>query len=100
MLIRIVRMTFQPEKVGRFLAIFKGSKKQIRSFPGCRELQLHRDVNKDNVYITYSIWENQDALEAYRTSDLFKSVWPKTKVLFLEKPVAFSNKIVEKIKNQ
>jgi len=40
MLIRIVRMTFQEEKVAAFLENFESNKKKIRSFPGCRHLEL------------------------------------------------------------
>ena len=97
MLIRIVRMTFRPDKVSQFLSIFDSSKNKIRSFPGCMVLELHRDHNAKNIFITYSIWENEKALNSYRQSELFRSVWPETKILFLEKPFAFSNVIIEKI---
>jgi len=39
---------------------------------------------------TYSIWENEEALEVYRQSELFQNVWSQTKVLFQGKPQAFS----------
>jgi len=96
-LIRIVRMTFQPDKVADFLTIFNESKNKIRSFPGCRELQLHKDAHTDNIYITYSKWENEQALTAYRNSELFGRVWPMTKVLFLKSPIAFSNVKIEEV---
>ena len=97
MLIRIVRMTFKPEKTLQFLSIFEASKNKIRNFPGCMQLELHKDYNADNIFITFSIWEDEKALNAYRESDLFRLVWPETKILFLEKPVAFSNMIIEKV---
>lgn len=90
-------MTFRPDKVSQFLSIFESSKNKIRSFPGCMDLELHRDHNAKNIFITYSIWENEKALNSYRNSELFRSVWPETKILFLEKPIAFSNVIIEKI---
>lgn len=90
MLIRIVRMTFQEEKVGDFLTIFNNSKRKIRAFPGCRHLELLRDLDQPNIYLTYSHWDGPEALEAYRQSELFKSTWAVTKVLFGEKAVAFS----------
>lgn len=98
MLIRIVRMTFKEEEVDNFLQVFNKSKHKIRSFPGCRHLELHRDYNKDNVYVTYSLWDNEDALNGYRNSPLFKSVWSDTKALFAEKPLAFSHKEVMTVK--
>lgn len=96
-LIRIVRMTFQPDKVEDFLTIFNESKDKIRSIPGCQELQLHKDVHADNIFITYSKWDNEDSLLAYRSSELFASVWPMTKALFIEPVFAFSNLTIEEV---
>lgn len=90
MITRIVRMEFAPEKVDQFLEVFHSSKYLIRNFPGVQHLELHRDADAPNVFYTYSIWENAAALEAYRVSDLFQSVWGQTKVLFAGKPQAFS----------
>ena len=90
MITRIVRMEFQPEKVDAFLEIFNENKKMIRHFPGVHHLELHRDLNQQNVFYTYSLWDNQEALDAYRHSELFGSVWPRTKALFAKKPQAFS----------
>ncbi|MFN4144305.1 MAG: putative quinol monooxygenase [Runella sp.] len=89
-LVRIVRMTFLPEKIEDFLAIFEASKHKIRDFDGCQHLELLRDESLPNVFITYSLWENADALDTYRQSALFKETWAKTKVLFADKPMAFS----------
>ena len=93
MLIRIVRMTFKEDKVDAFLEIFNNSKSKIRSFPGCRHLELHRDYNKGNIYITYSHCDDESCLNAYRNSPLFSDVWKSTKALFSEPPRAFSNKL-------
>ena len=91
-LIRIVRMTFEEEKVPLFLEQFKMYKERIRQFEGCKHLELWQDEDLKNIFLTYSIWENHAALEQYRDSELFKSVWAKTKPLFKEKPFAFSSK--------
>lgn len=90
MITRIVRMEFEPEKVDDFLTVFNASKSRIRHFPGVQHLELHRDAGQPNVFYTYSIWNSESDLEAYRHSDLFKSVWSKTKILFSAKPKAFS----------
>lgn len=90
MIIRIVKMTFEPKKVKEFISIFNDSKKHIRNFKGCTHLQLLYDVNDPHVFFTYSYWESEDDLEIYRDSELFKSVWDKAKVLFLTKPEAWS----------
>ncbi|MEH0155311.1 antibiotic biosynthesis monooxygenase family protein [Limibacter armeniacum] len=90
MLVRIVRMTFRKEEIDTFLSVFNEAKKHIRSFEGCNHLELMRDMDKPNILMTYSYWDSPDALEKYRHSELFKSTWAKTKVLFDDKPVAYS----------
>jgi quinol monooxygenase YgiN len=90
MLLRIVRMTFDPTKVEEFLAVFQASKSLIRHFPGCTHLELMRDDKDPAIFTTYSLWEEAKDLENYRQSELFKGVWAKTKPLFAARPVAFS----------
>lgn len=87
---RIVRLSFEPNKVETFLEIFRDSKMLIRAFEGCQHLELNKDIHHENVYYTLSKWSSPDALEAYRHSDLFKTTWAKTKVLFNAKAVAYS----------
>ena len=83
-------MGFEPEKIKEFLANFEANKKEIRNFEGCRHLELLRDKNNTNRFFTYSHWADEDALENYRHSDLFKGIWAETKVMFNEKPEAWS----------
>jgi quinol monooxygenase YgiN len=90
MIKRIVKMSFQPDKVEDFKAIFKTNWKLIAGFKGCKHVELLQDKLQPNVFFTYSIWEHEDFLNAYRDSELFESVWSKTKVLFNEKPQAWS----------
>lgn len=97
MLIRIVRMTFQEEKVTAFLENFEIHKNSIRNFPGCHHLELWQDENKKNIFMTYSHWESEQHLNQYRDSELFKKVWTYTKTLFSEKPQAFSSKKIQKV---
>jgi quinol monooxygenase YgiN len=90
MLIRIVRMTFVPEKVPDFLSIFDGAKGRIRAFEGCRHLELWQDADAPGVWMTCSHWDGPEALEAYRQSELFRGTWARTKPLFAAPPQAFS----------
>jgi quinol monooxygenase YgiN len=90
MIFRVVRMTFRPEACEEFQAIFDRSKSQIRSFEGCKHLELWRDAQVSNVFLTFSHWHNEAALEAYRQSALFRTTWAATKVLFAAPPLAFS----------
>lgn len=95
MLIRIVKMTFTEDKVEDFLNNFEQSKNKIRAFEGCEYLELLRDIKSDNIFYTLSHWKAEENLEKYRNSALFKEVWAKTKILFVEKPQAFSLKSKE-----
>lgn len=90
MFIRIVKMEFAPEKVSEFLENFETVKENIRNFPGCRHLELYRDKDNDNIFFTYSKWEQESDLENYRNSDLFQKVWSETKPKFMQKAAAWS----------
>lgn len=98
MITRVVRLTFEPTKVQEFIEIFNSSKNDIASFEGCISLQLMGDANESNVFYTLSHWESEEALNKYRFSGLFKTTWASTKVLFSNKPQAFSLKLLEKVK--
>jgi len=90
MIIRIVKMTFQPDKVDDFIGVFNEAKKQIQNFDGCKNLELWEDTDKDNMFFTYSEWNDKESLENYRNSELFTDTWGRTKILFSEKPEAWS----------
>ena len=90
MLVRIVKMSFDPSKIDAFLANFEANKDHIRNFEGCEFLELYRDKEHPNRFFTYSYWNSEADLENYRHSDLFKGVWAETKVLFNDKPEAWS----------
>ncbi len=90
MIIRIVKMTFKPESIPDFLEDFEKNKRQIRTFKGCRKLELLRDVKDANVLFTYSYWKSEDDLNAYRQSEFFGSVWKVTKTYFSGPPEAWS----------
>ena len=89
-MIRIVKLTFREDTVDSFMDIFNESKTKIRSFSGCQRLELLHDIDNPNIFFTYSYWGKPTSLEKYRASDLFKSVWAKTKILFDDKPEAWS----------
>ena len=90
MFVRIVKMSFQPEKIPTFFENFNQKKENIRNFPGCRLLELYRDKTNPNIFFTYSYWDKEEDLENYRHSELFKNIWAETKVFFNDKPQAWS----------
>ncbi|MCC7532737.1 MAG: antibiotic biosynthesis monooxygenase [Bacteroidia bacterium] len=98
MINRIVRLSFQTHLVDDFLRVFENSKIQIAEFPGCKGLSLLKDANHTNVFYTYSLWETALDLENYRNSELFKATWAATKILFNDKPMAFSTIVHQKVK--
>lgn len=95
MIKRIVKMSFEPHKIDTFKAIFKSNSKHIKSFPGCSHVELLQDQNNPSIFFTYSLWENEDCVENYRQSELFTNVWAATKVLFNDKPQAWTVKEID-----
>jgi len=90
MFVRIVKMDFRLDKIADFISVFETHKLKIRAFMGCQFLELYQDKNQPNIFFTYSYWENEQALENYRKSDLFIQVWSKAKQLFQNKAQAWS----------
>ena len=91
MIVRIVKLTFQEDKVNDFITIFNESKDLIRNFEGNSHLELLRCSTDGTIFFTHSHWKSEEALENYRHSELFKTTWAKTKPLFAEKAEAWSN---------
>ncbi|MCB9196974.1 MAG: antibiotic biosynthesis monooxygenase [Flavobacteriales bacterium] len=90
MITRIVKLTILPEKMDEFERIFVKNQNHISNFPGCYGVKVLQEINYPNIYFTYSTWESEEAINNYRKSDLFGSIWPNTKKLFLAKPEAWS----------
>ncbi|MGB5418722.1 putative quinol monooxygenase [Algibacter sp.] len=90
MLVRIVKLGFHKQNIEAFLQNFENTKTNIRAFEGCQFLELYRDKNDPSIFFTYSYWESDAALEDYRKSKLFNTVWSKVKPLFNMPPEAWS----------
>ena len=96
MIIRIVKMDFQQEYVNTFLDLFSSSRDKIANFEGCTGLELLNSVDDKRIFFTFSTWKSEQHLENYRNSELFRQTWSKTKILFRNKPQAWS---LERIMN-
>jgi len=94
MIIRLVNMHFQPNKLEAFLTIFESSRNKIAAFDGCLKLELLQAIETPLQLSTHSVWESEAHLDHYRQSELFKTTWAKTKVLFSEKAVAISYRLI------
>lgn len=92
MIIRIVTLQFDKKDVPQFIEIFKESQPKILAFDGCSHVELLQANDETPTLMTYSHWESEDHLNAYRKSEFFGSVWPKTKSLLVAKPHAISVK--------
>jgi quinol monooxygenase YgiN len=92
MIKRIVKMSFETTKVEAFKAIYKANWQKISSFEGCKHVELLQDQFNPNVFFTFSIWQNEADLNAYRNSELFATVWSSVKALFNDKPLAWTVK--------
>lgn len=90
MIKRLVKMRFRSEEVDKFKALFDQQKEKIRAFPGCEFLELLQSQDDPQIFFTLSFWTGEDALEAYRSSQLFKGTWAATKELFEARPEAWS----------
>lgn len=90
-------MVFREEESENFIALFNQSKKRIRASVGCNHLELLRATAEPNIFFTYSYWESEEDLNAYRHSPLFADVWAKTKVLFAERPQAWSVTVMDNL---
>ena len=90
MIIRIVKLTIDPLKVNEFLELFNEVREEVSRFSGCLELFLYTDIEKTNVYFTYSVWKSTENLDSYRFSNFFKTTWPKIKKCFESPAEAWS----------
>ncbi len=97
MIKRLVKLTFQADKTEEFIAIFESSKDKIRAMPGCQHVELLRDATTPTIFFTLSLWDTEGSLNAYRASDLFRTTWAKTKVLFADKPAAWTTTTISMV---
>lgn len=98
MIARIVHLYIHPKHKEDFLQMFEGKKSKIRSFEGCKYLNLLecKDENPEYFHVaTFSHWISQEYLDNYRKSDVFGQVWPQTKKWFAKKPEAQSFEVLE-----
>lgn len=90
MIIRIVKLTFDPERTTDFLSFFDTINTVVSGFEGCNGMRLLQDVHHPNIVFTYSHWESEEALNNYRKSEVFGNVWSTIKPWFSDKPDAWS----------
>ncbi len=88
-------MSFELEEVEKFKSIYELNWHKIKGFEGCLHVELLQDRSSPSIFFTYSNWESENHLNNYRDSILFKTVWASTKVLFNQKPEAWTLNVLE-----
>jgi len=99
MIRRIVKLTMAAGNADSFKEIFEESRHKIVNMPGCHSVDLLRHSSNENIFFTFSIWDSEDDLNAYRKSVLFGKTWKKTKALFGDKPEAWSTHLINGAKS-
>ncbi|WP_199141016.1 putative quinol monooxygenase [Pedobacter sp. ASV12] len=90
MLVRVVKMHFEPGFIDDFKTLFSGVKSKIKASEGCEEVKLLQHESEPSIFFTISYWQSAYHLEKYRNSDLFKETWAKVKPNFAHKAEAWS----------
>lgn len=90
MITRIVKLTFEETQIQSFLAFFDTINTRVSRFEGCRGMRLLQDIHRPNIVFTYSYWDSEEALNNYRDSELFGSVWSTIKPWFGARAEAWS----------
>jgi quinol monooxygenase YgiN len=96
MMKRIVKMKFRKESVETFLNLFESVKFKISGLEDCHSLELVQAFD-EQTFFTISIWENEEALNTYRNSEMFKETWTVVKTLLEIKAEAWSTNSLFKV---
>ena len=97
MITRIVKMEFRAEAIDDFLAMFEKKKQFIIARPGCIDLEMLQQKDNTSVIFTYSHWESEEDLNAYRGTPLFGEVWKETKSYFSDRAEAWTLYSIHKL---
>jgi quinol monooxygenase YgiN len=89
-LTRVVKLTLDPNLIPDFKQVFSAHKQHIAQMTGCLSLQGFQDNKEPHIFFTISQWENEHALDNYRYSDFFKTLWTTVKPMFTAKAMAHS----------
>jgi (4S)-4-hydroxy-5-phosphonooxypentane-2,3-dione isomerase len=90
MIIRIVKLNIKSSEIQNFKNTFNKNRSKIIGFKGCIDVDLLQDKSNASIFFTYSKWENENSIENYRSSNIFKGIWSTVKPFFNEKAQAWS----------
>lgn len=89
-IIRVVKLTLKREHQDDFVRFFKEHQSTIEGHEGCHSVELHKTTRDEGVFFTLSLWDSEEALDDYRNSSFFKTIWPQVKLWLSEKTEAYS----------
>lgn len=92
MIIRIVELKINTENLDKASDLLAEASSKVRGMKGCSHLHILSDIRKTNHITTYSYWDTEADLDAYRHSEVFKSFWGEIKPLFALPARAWSSK--------
>lgn len=95
MIVRIVKMTFQEDKIEEVKGFLSRVKEKIQLSPGCIQLDILQDSRDRRIFFSHSRWRSENDLTVYRNSDFFKETWSTARKWFSEKPQAWSLMILD-----
>jgi len=90
MLIRLVKLTLEENKINQFQQVFEERRERISNAKGCLGVALLQDIHHPNILFTHSKWDNEASLNLYRNSELFIETWKRVKPLFKAPAQAWS----------
>lgn len=90
MIVRIVKMNFQKDRIHEFQQLFDQVKSKIIEQEGCQYLELLQDCDCPEIFMTYSHWKDLAALNNYKNSVFFRQTWNRVKKMFNQPAVAWS----------
>lgn len=91
MVIRLVELSIQKDKLPIAKKLLDDVAPKVRNSPGCTHLRILMDLHKTAHITTYSHWNSEADLNAYRKSDVFKNFWAQIKPLFAVSAKAWSS---------
>lgn len=92
MIVRIVKLNFKQAFLPQAQEILEVHGPKVRAREGCTHLQILQDKHDPRTYFTISHWTSEEALNAYRNSEVFREFWPSIKVGFETPAQAWSCK--------
>lgn len=90
MIHRFVKLTFEEKYRQQFIEIFQEHRLKMLNQEICIQLDLLEDTKQNGLFFTHSIWQSEEALQAYRDSNYFNQIWSLVKPWFREKAEAWS----------